>query len=220
MERFLEENPESVKPPEKEISKAVFIMYPDMRTTRPKENIIVDGKSVSHFCQTVFERYEKILQAYKRNGFKIIGVVYNDTLPDKFSPLYPKKEFDELLPVSTDFKGWNHKKHGQWFQEAVKKINLSEKAKVIIGGYHAEDCVLAMGKVLKTKLLNVKINAELTEKQGEMFVMFKEMNKILSSGMGKDNNKEVREMIREEIDDNKDINRREIRRIASLLKNK
>jgi len=217
MERIIEEKPESIKSPERGIEKAVFIMYPDIRTTEgPDPRTVIDGKHMSYFCQKVFDRYEKILQAYKRNGFKIIGVVYNDTLPDKFSPLYPQKEFDLLLPISTNFEGWNHEKHEQLLHGVLEKINLSEGAKIILGGYHAEDCVFTMGKLLKRKSLKVKINAELTEEQGKLFVMLREANKIFSSSSGK--TPEVKEVFEEEIKDNKQIRKRETRRIASLLK--
>lgn len=143
MERFFKENQESLKSPEKSINKAVLIMYPDIRTTRPAENLLIkENHFPSSFYQGVHEKYEKTIQAYKRNGFKIIGVVYNDTLPDKFSPLYPQKEFDLLLPVATDIKNWKHSKHESLLAEVLEKINLSPKAKIILGGFHSEDCVI------------------------------------------------------------------------------
>lgn len=217
MERIIEEKPESIKSPERGIEKAVFIMYPDVRTTEgPDPRTVIDGKHASYFCQKVFDRYSQILQAYKRNGFKIIGVIYKDTLPDKFSPLYPQNDFDELLTLSKTIDEWTHENHKELLEEALEKINLLKRAKIILGGYHAGDCVLTMGKVLKRKSLKVKINAELTEEQGKLFVMLREANKIFSSSSGK--TPEVKEVFEEEIKDNKQIRKRETRRIASLLK--
>lgn len=217
MERNLEQRPESLESLPKEIKKAVFIMYPDFRVTEgPDPKVIVDGKNPSDFAQEVFNRYEKILQAYKKNGFKIIGIVYNDTLPDKFSPLYPQKEFDTLLPVKTNIEKWDHENHQSLLEETLEKINFSKEAKIIVGGYHSQDCVKTMGEILKKRSLKVKINAELTEKQGEMFTFIRKANRVFSSSLKESQGDS--QTFEQEIKDNREIKKYEIRRINSLLK--
>jgi len=51
---------------------------------------------------------------------------------------------------------------GFTLDEVIGKLNLSETAETIVGGYHALDCVVEMAKVLRRNNFNVQVNPLLT----------------------------------------------------------
>ncbi|OIP57988.1 MAG: hypothetical protein COX79_00830 [Candidatus Levybacteria bacterium CG_4_10_14_0_2_um_filter_36_16] len=139
------------------VSKAVIIMYPDGRITGgrndiPKTSLVEDFYSV----------VSKQIARYKKKGFTIFGIVYQDTTQENFSVLYPVHEFDRLVEVPRKIDEWKHEEHEDLLDEVIGKLNLSETAETIVGGYHALDCVVEMAKVLRRNNFNVQVNPLLT----------------------------------------------------------
>lgn len=139
------------------VSKAVIIMYPDKRTTGGR----VDSPKTS-LMEYFYDVISKQIARYKKKGFTIFGIVYQDTNPENFSILYPVQEFDKLVAIPRKIDEWKHEEHADLLNEAVGKLNLSETAETIVGGYHAFDCVVEMAKMLKKNNFNVQVNLLLT----------------------------------------------------------
>lgn len=154
---------------EKEASKvgAVVIMYPDMRTTGGGLRDIdeLTGTFEGEFRETS----GKILTRYKREGIPITGIVYSDTSPEYISTLYPQELFDTFISVEVPFLKWEGDKHKRYLRKVVENIPRHE-GKIVVGGYHAFDCVVTMAQVLELSGQKAEPNLLLTDQLGELLL--------------------------------------------------
>lgn len=154
-----------------ETDKLVVIMYPDCRTTGgiPGPN---NGRTPPDrlLSDEFFRTADRLLGRYKNQGYQVYGVIYMDTEPENFSPLYPITRFDELIPVNTDLEHWDREEHQELLEEVATRLHISPGTKTIIGGYHAFDCVAQMVKVLRDKGYQVAPNLLLTNELGPLLV--------------------------------------------------
>lgn len=131
----------------KKSEKSVIIMYPDSRTTRgqyiTQENI--DGTFEAIFLYTV----NKILSKYSKQGYDIKGIIYQDTFPNNFSPIYPISQFDQLIPLPVSATEWKGNKHKEYLESIYETLQIKENSPVIVGGYHSSDCVQVMTSFFK-----------------------------------------------------------------------
>ena len=155
----------------------VVIMYPDVRTTGGFRMTTDEIKSTleGNFHSAV----QRLLKRYKRNGAQITGIVYQDTSPDNFSPLFPREGFDSLVSVPVNFADWHRVDHSDLLESIYKKLGIS--GNTVVGGYHAFDCVAKMIQVLENKGHKVKPNLLLTNELGELLVAHK-VRSILGAG--------------------------------------
>lgn len=137
-----ERNPSfNTKEFQNKVSKTVVVLFPDIRTTGGLSKTSPDYVATLLTGQ-FFSTVEKLLKRYKREGFKIIGVLYNDSTHETFSGLFPEETFDGLVRLEEDFDHWSHEDYNKELPEVINAFNLVPQAHVIVGGYHAKDCVV------------------------------------------------------------------------------
>lgn len=154
-----------------EVDKVVIIMYPDCRNTggNPGHN---NGRTPPYrlLSDEFFITTDRLLGRYKNQGYRVYGVIYTDTEPENFSPLYPFTRFDELIPVNTDLEHWDREKHRELLDDVIIRLHISPETRTIVGGYHAFDCVAQMVKVLRDKGCQAAPNLLLTNELGPLLV--------------------------------------------------
>lgn len=152
-----------------EVDRVVIIMYPDCRTTggNPRSTngrTPPDGLLSDEFFRTT----NSLLGRYKNQGYRVYGIVYADTEPENFSPLYPYARFDELVPVNVTLEHWTRDRHRELLEDVVVRLHIDPGAKTIVGGYHTFDCVAKIVKVLRDKGCQVTPNLLLTNELGPL----------------------------------------------------
>ena len=145
-------------------SKAVVILFPDIRTTGGKSS---HQDYVSLLSQDFRDTTDRLLNRYQRLGFTTVGVVYRDTDSETFSYLYPQNQFQETIKWG-DFGAWgSNEKFTQFYEnglpEMLRELNLREQAEVVVGGYHAQDCVARFVAYLKREGFRAKVDLRLTD---------------------------------------------------------
>ncbi len=167
----------------KKSEKSVIIMYPDSRTTGGQyitpENI--DGTLEAIFLYTV----NKMLSKYSRQGYDIKGIIYQDTFPNNFSPIYPISQFDQLIPLPVSALEWKSNKHKEYLEAIYEILQIKEKSTVVVGGYHSSDCVQVMTSFLRDKKHAAKPNLLLTNALGEV-ILEHEIRKYIPKSLKKD----------------------------------
>lgn len=143
------------------ISRAVIIMFPDARTT--------DGVTPAltrEFPDTLpgqfFSTTQKILGRYKHEGYTVLCTVYDDTASETASGLYNLQLFDQLIPSGSTFAKWNREDYLSKLPTIIDAFNLVPQASVVVGGYHAEDCVVEMTGALRRLGYRSSIDLRLT----------------------------------------------------------
>lgn len=160
-----------------EIDKAVIIMYPDCRTTgglseADNGRCVPEGLLTEAYYRTV----DKLLGRYIHRGFSVYGITYLDTDPDNFSSIYPNNRFDQFFPVSTEFNNWQRAHHLKLLNKVIDGIPLGAGSQVVVGGYHAYDCVASMVKVLLERKYSTSPDLRLTNLLGWLLVAHKIRN--------------------------------------------
>ncbi len=143
------------------ISRAVVVLFPDQRTTG-------GSKPESPYIPTLYQDFRettgRILTRYRNQGFKTMAVVYGDTQPDTFSYFYPQGQFQDIIRWET-FHSWG-KDWEQFYRRGLPKIleglNLQNNAQVIVGGFHAKDCVAKFTGFLREKGFKASVDLRLT----------------------------------------------------------
>ncbi|HVZ11406.1 MAG TPA: hypothetical protein VG965_00040 [Patescibacteria group bacterium] len=154
--------------PEREfpVSRAVLVLFPDSRTTG---NFHGQDGYVPYMANSFRNSTDRVLKRYRSQGYKTIGLTYQDTGDENFSYLYPREAFDELLIWSMSFadlvgSGKDfHKSYNESFPEFLEKLNLADGADVVVGGYHAADCVPNFSNWLRSENHNPRIDLRLTD---------------------------------------------------------
>lgn len=153
------------------INKAVIIMYPDCRTTGDfRDPALLAIQNASKLITEFKATTNKVLERYSDQRYSIIGITYQDTTEATFSMLYPKSQFDTLIPVSRPFRRWRREIHPSLLQELVPKLQLVREANIVVGGYHAFDCVAWMVRVLRQNGYQTKPDLLLTNELGELLI--------------------------------------------------
>lgn len=146
------------------ILKAVVILFPDVRTTS-------DDSLPQDYVPILFQNFrdttDRLLARYQRLGFRTSAVIYEDTNSETFSYLYPRNQFQNIIRWKA-FGNWgNDEKFRQFYESGLpvilKELNLREKAEVVVGGYHAKDCVAAFAGYLKKEGFRTKVDLRLTD---------------------------------------------------------
>lgn len=143
-------------------SRALIILFPDTRTVGGPNYL--SERELTPFEQRLRNTSEAIIKRYKRNGFKIIGVVYKDTSDHYFSHYYPDAEFDQLIPMQLTFSEWSHPRYKSGIPELTESMNFKESAKILIGGYHATDCIAQFTAFLQDQGLDAEADLRLSDK--------------------------------------------------------
>lgn len=130
------------------VSQAVVVMFPDVRTADG-----VTRKFTTTFPDTLpgefLSKTQSILKRYKQQGYAIFGSVYDDTEPEHFSGLYDYYSFDSILPIGHTYDQWTHERYQSVISKIIDDLHLLPQATVVVGGYHAEDCVAEMAAALR-----------------------------------------------------------------------
>ncbi len=157
--------------PESELNKktsGVIIMYPDQRTTGGGK--LTKEELSGTFEESFLDTATNILSRYKRQNIKINGVVFADTLPTQFSSFYPEHLFDNIVALRIGFMDWKSASHLDLLQEIYSDLSIDDSGSVVVGGYHAFDCVVDMTRVLEAMGRKVEPNLLLTDQLGELLV--------------------------------------------------
>lgn len=176
------------------ISKAVVILFPDIRTTGDK-NSHQDYTSI--LSQDFRDATDALLMRYQRLGFNTIGVVYRDTDSNTFSFLYPQSQLQNTIKWDKTFSDWsnNQDKFRQFYETGMKDIfkhiNLKDKAEVVVGGYHAKDCVAKFTAFLRTKGFRATVDLKLTNELPFLLIS-RRLRKMLPVEMRRKHAKEDR----------------------------
>src|SRR5258708_7574934 len=170
-----------------EANKAVIIMYPDCRTTggnpgRDNGRIPSDRLLSSGF----FKNADRLLGRYQDQCYQVYGVVYKNTQPENFSPLYPYSRFDELIPLKVDLKHWKRERHRELLEEMLLKLPIVPEAKTIVGGYHTFDCVALMARILSDKGFAVSADLRLTTELGRFLLIAHKVKQMMGQMHGKE----------------------------------
>lgn len=143
------------------VSRAVVILFPDSRTT---DGVSLD--TAEAFPDTLPGKFlsstQRITGRYRQQGFTTFGVVYDDTTPELTSGLYDPSQFDYIIPTGITFADWTRDKYKLSLPNVIKALNLSPQASVIVGGYHAEDCVVEMASSLRRLRYSSNVDLRLT----------------------------------------------------------
>lgn len=175
------------------ISKAVVILFPDVRTTNEGKNLHQDYRPI--LFQDFRNTTGRLLTRYQRLGFRTSGVVYDDTNSETFSYLYPQSELQNIIKWVT-FGDWGNNEEFRQFYEnglpdILKKLYLRDKAEVVVGGYHAEDCVAKFTAYLKKEGFRAKVDLKLTDKLPFLLISHR-LKRMLPEEMRKEHAKKDR----------------------------
>lgn len=131
-----------------QVSKAVVVLFPDIRTADGVQQEALDLGIRS--CVDFRSATERILANYHREGFQRFALVYPDTDRDRWSPLYPSPEtFDGILDLPFSVRQWQREIFVAELPNTIQRMNFAPNAQVFVGGYHAEDCVVQMTAQLR-----------------------------------------------------------------------
>ncbi|MCL5409417.1 MAG: hypothetical protein M1607_00980 [Patescibacteria group bacterium] len=126
----------------------VLIMYPDNRTTGKttfKEISIPPSLLAIQFRQTT----ERLLTRYHRHGFQVVRIVFDDFNGNYDSYLYPVSAFDQTLKIGIGLSEWTRDRHHDLLQGLVSMLSYPQTSRFVIGGFHANDCVVEMTRSLR-----------------------------------------------------------------------
>jgi len=176
------EQEELVGTPEQNIvsvAKAAVVLFPDTRTTGG-ENRLKDYTPILY--QDFRSVTEKLLKRYQRLGFTTVGIVYEDTNSETFSYLYPQGLFQNIIRVGA-FNSWgNDEKFTQFYEnclpDILKKLNPKKDADIVVGGFHAKDCIAKFTAFLKRKGFKARIDLRLTNELPFLLISHKLKNML------------------------------------------
>lgn len=195
------EQRELIKIPERNIvsvAKAVVILFPDIRIT--------GGKSwpqdyVSILSQNFRDTTGKLLTRYQRLGFTTVGIIYRDTTSETFSYLYPQSKLKNIIRWEKTCSDWDNKDSSDYqkFRQLYKsympkllgELNLQNKAEVIVGGYHAKDCVATFAAYLRKEGFRTKVDLRLTDELSFLLISHL-LRRMLPEEMRREHAKEDR----------------------------
>ena len=149
------------------IARAVIVLFPDIRTTGDFAKY--QDEYVPFLAQRFRDVSGLLLARYKRQGYRIFGLVYQDTDDANFSYLYPQESFDELIVWNQSFRDLAKKKdefrelYEGSFPQFTRALNLENLGEIVIGGYHAEDCVSNYAGYLYSSGYKTRIDLRLTD---------------------------------------------------------
>lgn len=142
-------------------SQAVIILFPDARITDRVTRDITET-----FPDTLpgkfFSATQKILGRYKIHGYRIFGIVYADTTSDLESGLYDSQLFDSTVSKGINLAEWNRDNYQSALPHIIEELNLTSQSSVVVGGYHATDCVVEMASALRQQGHSGQIDLRLT----------------------------------------------------------
>jgi len=174
------------------LPKAVLILFPDIRTTGGQSG---DQENQSFLYRDFRNTADKLLARYQRLGFTTVGIIYRDTDSETFSYLYPQSNLQHIIRWGQTFDDWENKgsKENQEFDELYKSflptlladLNLQDNADVIVGGYHAKDCVAKFAAYLRQKGFKAKVDIKLTDQLPFLLISHR-IKRNLPEGMKKE----------------------------------
>lgn len=111
---------------------------------------------------------ETIQKRYRENGFQVVFALY----PDKeIYGILPQKE-DKIIYTDISFKdtsGYNSDGSEKTKDEIIYPneqniiVQLGNVEELVIGGYHAQDCVKRVGEVALSNGINTIIDLDMTD---------------------------------------------------------
>lgn len=143
--------------------KILFIVFPDNRITGGYSLATLPQEIGALYFEEKFRAITiKLINRYKRNGYKVFGLLYSDSTPETFSMYYPVEDFDSLVKATASVDGWTPKKYKKELPGIIESFNLDPDSNVVIGGYHAEDCVAKAAAAFIKKGFKTSIDLKLT----------------------------------------------------------
>ncbi len=154
-------NPKMV---ESSIGKALVVLFPDIRTTGGQANYT--GEHIPLLAEDFRKANAAVMTRYRRAGFTTFGAVYKDTDDQTFSYYYDKTLFDKIIRWDlkfADIVGEAFKPaYARFMDNLRQELKTTDDAKVVVGGYHAQDCVLNFAHNLINNNINASIDLRLT----------------------------------------------------------
>jgi hypothetical protein len=173
------------------VSQALVIMYPDHRTTGGYP--LLPGEQPESILTGAYHDFaSRYIQRFKREGFSVFAVEFQDSTELTRVQIYPYDQFDTIVPVDVPYRKWSQDIHEELLESVIDRMNLAERARVVVGGYHATDCVPTMINVLKGKYFRAEANLLLTNMIGPHFVS-RELLKLMSPDQRSDERRIMRE---------------------------
>lgn len=170
---------------ETRVGKALVILFPDTRATSEGDRVAANVSIlIGDFRKTVSE----LLERYKKMGFKVYAIVYRDTNDANFSGLYPREKVDRLVKWDQTFGDWGeedeafHKSYQETLPQFVEALDLKNGANVVVGGFHAGDCVAKFVAHLRNNGYNATFDLRLTD-QLPFLLVSHQIRRMLPSDM-------------------------------------
>lgn len=154
-------SPETNKRP---INKLVFIVFPDARTTGGPTRDRRTEIGLLVLEEKFLEASTKIIEKYKKQGFKVVSLLYSDSNEKNSSHLFPQNLFDGSVHLKKPFAKWQRDEYQDELPEIISNLGLSNDAQVIVGGFHATDCLSAAAGAFRNAGFNTKADIRLSDK--------------------------------------------------------
>lgn len=143
--------------------KILFIVFPDNRTTGGYTLATLPQERGAFYLEEKFRATTiKLIDRYKRNGYRVLGLLYSDSTPETFSIYYPVEDFDALVKTTVSINEWTPKKYKKELPKIIESFNLDPDSNIVIGGYHADDCVAKAAAAFIKKGFTVCVDLKLT----------------------------------------------------------
>ena len=153
MERFRIE--EKIK-----FAPALVILFPDARTTYLPSNEpeLTKDPMVNTYRNTSI----KLLERYRQQGYLTTAFIYADTSEEDYSYNYPPQSFSTVITSQLTFGSWTRKN----YQDELLSLIPSyfQGTRLVVGGYHADDCVATFTAAARNFGLAAKVDLRLTDK--------------------------------------------------------
>ena len=167
-------NPQ-IQETEENTSRAFIILFPDIESVGSPKHL--EERELTPFEQEVAKTTKTIINWYKKNGYKIFGVIYSDTSDNnRFSQYFPRESFDHLIPMETTLNDWTHERYNDEIPKIVSSMRLSANAEVYVSGYHLMDCIAQMTARLRDQGFVANVDIKLSEKLPIMLLAHKVRN--------------------------------------------
>lgn len=143
-------------------------IFPYLYPIKEFENVFFLGNEyydANNFKRPFDVLNESIEKRYRAKGFKVIYVLYPDK---KIFGMIPKKD-DKIIFTDVAFneaisnKGINTGEKVKYPNEQLLINQLGKVDKLVIGGYHAQDCVKRVGEKALENGINTLIDLDLTD---------------------------------------------------------
>lgn len=166
--------------------KSVIILFPDNRTTGDWTQFASEGY-IPILAERFRESTSRLLKRYQSQGYRINALVYRDTDEANFSYLYPHDAFANVITWNRNPDDWEdgegfHELYKESFPEFRDALNPTTGGEIVVGGYHAGDCVINFAKYLRSQGFKAKIDLRLTD-QLQFLVVSHELRKMTKGRM-------------------------------------